>query len=98
MIVDPMRVARALWLAVEKKSDGSWIVSGGSAPHRVVRLPDALECDCSDTVPADGPCKHRLAVHLTSRLRPEVLAALRALVPATHMVSSRRSRSRARSS
>jgi len=76
MTVDPGRTRRALGLTVEELDDDAYLVSGGAQPH-VVR---GRECDCTDSVYHDGPCKHRVAVYLHRQLDARVRAALREVV------------------
>ena len=78
--VDPGRLQRAIHLHVGRQEDGSWLVTGGTAPHRVVAIGGDLRCDCEDAGYRPGPCKHRLRVQL-GRLGAPMLAALRTLVP-----------------
>ncbi|MFI4978334.1 MAG: hypothetical protein ACHQC8_06665 [Solirubrobacterales bacterium] len=77
--MDPARLRRALYLNVVRLRDGSWLVSGGDHEHHVGRMSARIVCDCEDRV--TGPCKHRLAVLLASRLPRSVRAAFRVLVP-----------------
>jgi len=78
--VDPGRLQRAIHLHVGRQEDGTWLVTGGTAPHRVLAVSGDLRCDCLDAAYRGSPCKHRLAVQLTRLGRP-MLAALRGLVP-----------------
>ncbi len=75
--VDPRRVRRALELHTEDLGDGSYLVTGGAAPHVVQRG----VCDCPDEhYGRSGACKHRLAVYLARQIHPRVLEALRAAI------------------
>ena len=74
--IDPERLRRGLRLDADRQDDGTWRVAG----HRV----DAEgRCDCADaTFRPSICCKHRIAAML-SGLDPDLLAALRVLVPTT---------------
>jgi len=85
--VDPGRLQRAIHLQVGRQPDGSWLVTGGTAPHRVAAIDGGLVCDCADAGYRPGPCKHRLRVQL-GRLGAPMLAALRTLVPKVSSVES----------
>jgi helicase len=61
--VDQYRLRRAKDLRVQARDDG-FLVTGGLEPHRVRRTPDALRCDCADSMNVDD-CKHVLAVRLS---------------------------------
>lgn len=55
--IDPYRLRRSLDLTVSHQDAGSWIVTGGTDPHRVTKT----TCDCPDF--AKGHlCKHLLAL------------------------------------
>ena len=61
--VDPLRVARATLLTVERLTANLYTVTGGEAPHRVQVGPPE-DCDCVDFGVHGGRCKHLLAVAL----------------------------------
>lgn len=62
--VDPYRLRRAVDLQVTRGEDGSYFVTGGLEPHRVLEDSEGWRCDCADA--ARGHlCKHVLAVRLT---------------------------------
>lgn len=73
--IDSRRLQRAIHLECEPLGWGSWLVRGGAQPHVV----EDDACDCWDAN-AGRVCKHRLRV-LLQGLAPEILAALRVLVP-----------------
>jgi hypothetical protein len=80
-VIDPLRLARAVWLDAERAGDG-WIVTGGAQSHRVAENDHgSLECDCPDAARHPGACKHALCVSL-SLGDPDTVKALRAIVPA----------------
>ena len=61
--IDPYRLRRALDLAVRSGEGGSFRITGGLEPHRVLMAEGTYRCDCTDT--ANGHlCKHVLAVRL----------------------------------
>jgi predicted nucleic acid-binding Zn finger protein len=74
---DLARLRRAVHLDVERIDSGVWVVTGGSGSH-VVR---ADECDCADFIMRRAKCKHLLAVALRTSRDPDVIRALRELVP-----------------
>lgn len=78
--LDPRRLAKAVHLTVEPDGD-TWIVRGGSQPHRVAKLWGRLECSCPDRSIRGVECKHLLAVRL-SCLQPGILEGLREIVKA----------------
>lgn len=92
------RLARAIHLTAERRDDGTWRIVGGSAEHIVSS--DGSECDCHDSLYRPGVvCKHRSLVLL--RLgNPDVIAALREIVPqrpgeaAVAMIATQKSESR----
>ena len=80
--LDPARTRRALSLTVEPLPDGAYQVEGGAEPHIVERDLNGWICDCADQRFNRGVCKHRLAVHISQRLDPRVVDALRSVVDA----------------
>ena len=76
--MDLARLARAVHLSAERRPDGTWLVSGGAAPHVV--NPDAGICDCADFACRGGPCKHLARVQLALG-DPGTVSALGAVVP-----------------
>ena len=70
------RLARAVWLDCETLGLGRWLVSGGAESHVV----ENDTCECWDAR-AGHTCKHRLRATCLELLPPEVLAALREIVP-----------------
>jgi len=74
--IDPYRLGRALELVVEPAAWG-YMVSGGSEPHRVLRVPAGFRCDCPDTA---AICKHVLAIRLAEG-DVAALTAARRLTP-----------------
>ena len=88
-MIDPTRLARAVWLAVRPVAPGRYVVSGGADDHIVEIDGEYVRCDCFDAqVHGDG-CKHSLLVRLLGG-DPEVVLALRQLVakPAQRRVSA----------
>ena len=80
MTIDAGRLQRAVWLEV-RPIDGGCLVRGGADDH-IVEIDDGLvRCDCFDAQWRGDGCKHSLAVRLHHG-DPEVVKALRALVPA----------------
>ena len=76
-MIDPERLARALWLRVERLGKGRFRVVGGHEPHTVALEDGAFSCDCEDFVlRATTDCKHVLALRIR-RGDPDVIAALR---------------------
>ncbi len=81
MTIDPVRLARAVHLDAEAAGDGRYRVVGGAQMHHVdLRAADGHECDCADYRVRASLCKHVLRAHLAEG-DPEVLTALRTLVP-----------------
>jgi hypothetical protein len=76
VIIDLVRLAKAVHLSVQHQGDGVFTVTGGASPHTV----DGESCDCDDHRIRGGRCKHILAT-LLHQGDPEVLARLRDLVP-----------------
>ncbi len=90
-VIEPRRLARALWLEVERLMVEQWDtrqyrVTGAeafasTAPHDVtVTTADGERCDCADHVYRGSVCKHVLRVRLLRGDR-EMLRALRLLIP-----------------
>ncbi len=77
--IDPVRLARSLYLEVEREGPERYVVSGGAQAH-VVELGEVTRCDCRDFEMRGGPCKHQLRAKL-ARGDAEVLGVLRLLVP-----------------
>ena len=75
---DPRRLARAVHLDAERLADGSWRVTGGTAPHIVSA--DGSECACADFAMRRAVCKHRARV-LLALGDATTLAQLGAVVP-----------------
>ena len=78
--MDSDRLRRAVHLDVITTGRDTWVVSGGSAPHRVTLYGSRFVCGCSDYSIRANVCKHQLAVRL-SRGDPSVLQGLRELLP-----------------
>ncbi len=78
-MIDPRRLARAIWLKIQPVSDG-YLVSGGADDHIVEIDGGYVRCDCIDAQRNGHGCKHSLAVRLHGG-DPEVVKALRALLP-----------------
>ncbi len=77
--VDPYRLRRALELKVDHLSAEVVRISGGTEPHSVSVIEDAVRtrgyfCDCADFAKGHSQCKHvlrtRLALHDDGDLRP----------------------------
>jgi len=68
--IDPYRLRRAFELKVLARGN-VLRVSGGLEPHRVIRSPEGLACDCADFAKGNV-CKHILAVRLWKR-EPEAM-------------------------
>lgn len=88
--MDAIRLARAVYLRVERVGPGHYVVTGGAAEHTVRAVAGALVCDCADAAVHGGAeCKHCLAVRLR-RGDPAALTALRALVAMPRRKHARR--------
>ncbi len=90
MTIDPGRLARAIWLKIQPVS-GGYLVSGGKDDHIVDIDGGYVRCDCIDAQRNGDDCKHALAVRLNHG-DPDVVLALRALVPAPTGRSAERPR------
>jgi hypothetical protein len=77
--IDPGRLQRAVHLDVELLGDGRYLVTGGEAGHVVD--PDGEGCDCID-YGRRHYCKHTLRVSLSRGCSPDLIEALRRIVPA----------------
>lgn len=63
-MIDPKRLERAHGLSVRQLDENRFLVSGGRDDHIVTRLPQNIECDCSDYQKGTENCKHVLRVRL----------------------------------
>ena len=75
----PDRLARAVWLDVQRVASDTFRVSGGSADHLVAVVDGGLRCDCMDSQVRAFVCKHELCVRLCCG-DADVVKALRELV------------------
>ena len=78
-MIDPTRLARAVWLDVQRVSPDSFRVSGGPRDHLVTVAGGGAHCDCIDSSVRGPGCKHELATRLVAG-DSEVVLALRQLV------------------
>ena len=77
--IDILRLMRAVHLDASRAADGEYVISGGTAIHRV-NLAHTEPCDCHDHRVGGHRCKHLLRAALAEG-DPEVLRALRRLIP-----------------
>ncbi len=78
-MIDPTRLARAIWLDCRRLYPGRYLVYGGTADHVVEVDGGRVTCHCPDSERMGDACKHALALRLRAG-DGEVIAALRELV------------------
>ena len=79
-MIDTARLARAVHLTAKPIDVNTWRVRGGTADHMVEIAAGRCYCDCPDAQVRGPDCKHSLLVRLLGG-DPDVVKALRALVP-----------------
>ena len=77
--IDPRRLARSLYLEIERETAGRYVVTGGAQGH-VVELGEEPRCDCVDFQVHGSACKHLLRVRLATG-DAAIIEALQLLVP-----------------
>lgn len=82
--IDPYRLRRALELIVTHVSAEAVLVAGGTEPHRVTVMEDALRrraysCDCADFTKGQPHCKHVILARLELGDDGEILELLQKL-------------------
>ena len=92
-MIDPDRLARAIYLTAKPIDVNTWRVRGGLVDHMVEIVDGRCYCDCPDAQVRGPDCKHSLLVRLLGG-DPDVVKALRDLVPAPDNRSARRQTSR----
>ncbi len=80
MAVDPVRLARAVWLDLRRLAPGRFVVFGGRNEHLVELDGLAAWCDCPDACYRGAVCKHQLCA-LLHHGDGEILRSLRRLIP-----------------
>ena len=83
LVIDAARLQRAVWLEVQAVAPGWYLVRGGKDDHVVDVDGGYIRCECLDARWRGDNCKHCLAVRLRHG-DPEVVEALRTLVPSPH--------------
>ncbi len=91
MTIDAGRLARAIHLTAKPIDVNTWRVRGGTADHMVEVDAGRCYCDCTDAQAWGPGCKHCLLVRLLGG-DPDVVLALRALVPRPSRLRSNKSR------
>lgn len=79
-MIDPARLARALWLEVRPVAPGRYVVRGGQADHVIDVDGEYVRCDCFDAQRNGDGCKHALRVRLHRGGDHDIVRALRLLV------------------
>ena len=78
-MIDPTRLARAIYLTAKPIDVSTYRVRGGIADHMVEIVDGRCYCDCVDAQVRGPDCKHCLLVRLLGG-DPEVVTALRGVV------------------